>query len=179
MVKVTNEPNGSKIEFDPLAEKIVPDPTGLPDSVALMGFVGRSTNDRSIRLYIDTSFRSYYEISISDILHSQQLPATQSPLGGRSVVYVRGDAPLRLMQVSAEIEARFLQGPMSSIAMGAAGAPALPSGVKQFVQFGKSDNCPSTARSSCSDNCPGHHRTFECEIGYLTWGAAGMCPANF
>ena len=91
-------------EFDALAEKMAPEPATIADSVALTGFVGRSAEDGSIRLYVDTSFRNYYEISTSDILHSQQLPTTQSPLGG-SVVYVKGDASLRRVQVSTEIEA--------------------------------------------------------------------------
>ena len=100
--------SGPKIEFDALAETMVPDPAKIPDSVALSGFVGRSAEEGNVRLYVDADFRSYYEISTSDILHSQQLPTTQSPLGG-SVVYVKGGAPLRRVQVSTEIEARFLQ----------------------------------------------------------------------
>ena len=121
MAKEPKQANAPKIEFDDLTNKLVPDPATIPDdSVALAGFVGRSAEEGNIRLYIDASFRNYYEISISDVLYSQQLPATQSPLGG-SVVYVRSSAPLRRVQVSTEIEARFLQGPMSSIAMNAAG----------------------------------------------------------
>src|SRR5271157_851725 len=132
MAKEPKQANAPKIEFDALAEKMVPDPATFPDSVALAGFVCRSAEDGNIRLYVDASFRSYYEISTSDILYSQQLPTTQSPLGG-SVVYVRGGAPLRLVQVSAEIEARFLQGPMSSAGAGAAGASSLPGANRAFL----------------------------------------------
>ena len=132
MAKEPKQANAPKIEFDALAEKMVPDPATIPDSVALAGFVGRSAQDGNIRLYVDAGFRSYYEISISDIVHSQQLPTTQSPLGG-SVVYVRGGAPLRRVQVSTEIEARFLQGPMSSVGAGAAGASSLPGANRAFL----------------------------------------------
>ena len=125
MAKEPKQASAPKIEFDALAETVVPDPATIPDSVALAGFVGRSAEDGKIRLYVDAGFRNYYEISSSDILHSQQLPATQSPLGG-SVVYVRSSAPLRRVQVSTEIEARFLQGPMSNAGAGAAGASSLP-----------------------------------------------------
>src|SRR5271154_4548835 len=118
MSKEPKHANSPKIEFDVLTEKLVPDPSTIPDdNVALAGFLGRSADEGNIRLYVDASFRNYYEISISDILYNQQLPTTQSPLGG-SVVYVKGGAPLRRVQVSAEIEARFLQGPMSSVGAG-------------------------------------------------------------
>jgi hypothetical protein len=130
MAKEPKQANGPKIEFDALTEKLVPDPATIPDSVALRGFVGRSAEDGNIRLYVDASFRNYYEISISDILHNQQLPTTQSPLGG-SVVYVKGGASLRRVQVSTEIEARFLQGPMSN----AAGASSLPGANRAFLRL--------------------------------------------
>jgi hypothetical protein len=163
-------PNAPKIEFDALAEKLVPSPATFADSVALSGFVGRSTEDGKIRLYLDASLRSYYEISISDIVHSQQVPATQSPLGG-SVVYVKGSAPLRRVQVSTEIEARFLQGPMSSAAAGAAGASSLPGANRAFARlpvFTQSGfRCVTDAVTSCADRCvlPPTVPLFKCHEG--------------
>jgi hypothetical protein len=154
MAKEPKQANALKIEFDALAEKMVPDPATIPDSVALAGFVGRSAEEGNIRLYVDAGFRSYYEISVSDILHSQQLPTTQSPLGG-SVVYVRGGAPLRRVQVSTEIEARFLEGPMSSAGAGAAGTSSLPGANRAFL-FGTPFTifrCYTEAPTSCSDVC--------------------------
>jgi hypothetical protein len=156
MATEPKRPNGPKIEFDALAEKVVPDPAAIPDSIALSGFVGRSAEDGKIRLYVDASFRSYYEISIPDIVHSQQVPATQSTLGG-SVVYVKGSDRLQRVQVSTEIEARFLQGPMSSAAAGAAGASSLPGanrafgGLPIFTHF--RPYCISSAPTSCADLC--------------------------
>jgi hypothetical protein len=154
MAKEPKQPNAPKIEFDALAEKMVPDPAAIPDTVPLTGFVGRSAEDGKIRLYVDSTFRSYYEISNSDILHTEQLPTTQSPLGG-SVVYVKGGAPLRRVQVSTEIEARFLQGPMSSIGAGAAGTSSLPGANRAFV-FRRPVTmicAQSDAHTSCEDVC--------------------------
>ena len=183
MAKEPKQANAPKIEFDALAETVVPDPATIPDSVALAGFVGRSAEDGKIRLYLDASFRNYYEISSSDILHSQQLPATQSPLGG-SVVYVRSSAPLRRVQVSTEIEARFLQGPMSSVGARAAGA-ASPIGANRAF-FGlphatliaaicnpvtlRGVHCASNAPTSCEDlpGCRGRTDQFECGGGGIT-----------
>ena len=154
MAKEPKQANAPKIEFDALTEKLVPDPATIPDSVALRGFVGRSAEDGNIRLYVDASFRNYYEISISDILHNQQLPTTQSPLGG-SVVYVRGSAPLRRVQVSTEIEARFLQGPMSNAGAGAAGTSSLPGANRAFLfRAPVTILCRRTdAPTSCEDVC--------------------------
>jgi hypothetical protein len=162
MAKESKPASAPKIEFDALTEKLVPDPLTLPDSVALAGFVGRSAEEGNIRLYVDPSFRNYYEISVSDIVYNQQLPTTQSPLGG-SVVYVKGGAPLRRVQVSTEIEARFLQGPMSSL--GGAGVSS-PTGVNRaFFRLPHATllaaicdpvtlqgvHCASNARTSCAD----------------------------
>ena len=166
-------PNGPEIEFDALAEKIVPDPATILDSVALSGFVGRSAEDGKIRLYVDASFRSYYEISIPDIVHRQQLPATQAPLGG-SVVYVKGGASLRRVQVSAEVEARFLQGPMSSIG----GALSLAGAGRAFSRrpFPTLLTCPSNAPTSCADlGCKGRTGLRACGVGHSDVG----CPSGF
>ena len=155
MAKEPKQANTPKIEYDALTDKLVPNPAAMPDDrVALAGFVGRSTEEGNIRLYVDASFRNYYEISISDVLYNQQLPTTQSPLGG-SVVYVKGGAPLRRVQVSTEIEARFLEGPMSSAsAMSSAGA-SFASATRALGVLRKTILCGhSNAPTSCSDLCP-------------------------
>jgi hypothetical protein len=182
MAKEPKQANAPKVEFDALAEKLVPDPATIADCVALAGFVGRSAEEGNVRLYVDAGFRSYYEISASDILHTQQLPTTQSPLGG-SVVYVKGGAPLRRVQVSAEIEARFLQGPISSIG----GASSLRGAGRAFPRrpfptlFGV--HCVSNAPTSCGDvGCRG--RTGDgcggdTDVGCDTDVLAGCGDTNF
>lgn len=162
MAKEPKQANAPKIEFDDLTNKLVPDPATIPDdSVALAGFVGQSAEEGNIRLYVDASFRNYYEISRSDVLYSQQLPTTQSPLGG-SVVCVKGGAPLRRVQVSTEIEARFLQGPMSSVGARTAGASSragaggalwrvLPTLVAACLPTLHGAHCASNAPTSCAD----------------------------
>ena len=180
MAKELKHPNAPKIEFDALAEKMVADPAMIPDSVALAGFVGRSAEQGNIRLYVDAGFRSYYEISISDVVHSQQLPTNQSPFGG-SIVYVRGGAPLRLVQVSAEIEARFLQGPMSNAGAGAAGATSLPGVNRAFLlgTFHTICRCRSEAPTSCGDvGCSGRGGGVgNTDVGCKTDVLAG-CPGD-
>ena len=182
MAKEPKQANAPKIEFDALTEKLVPNPATIPDSVALTGFVGRSAEDGNIRLYVDASFRNYYEISISDILYNQQLPTTQSPLGG-SVVYVKGGAPLRRVQVSAEIEARFLQGPMSNAGAGAAGATSLPGVNRAFLlaTFHTICRCRSEAPTSCADvGCSrGGGGVGNTDVGCKTDVLAGCGDTNF
>ena len=124
------------------------------DAVVLKGFLGRSAQDGNVRLYDDVGFQSYYEISASDIIHSQEMPATQAPLGG-SVVYVRRSGHVRRVQISAEIEARFLQGPMAAAATSAASSGL---GVSQALlarqRHMSIDRCPSDDHTSCADVCP-------------------------
>jgi hypothetical protein len=172
MAKEPKGPNAPKIEFDALAEQLVPSPGTIPDSVALSGFVGRSAEDGKIRLYVDASLRGYYEISIPDIVHSQQVPATESPLGG-SIVYVKGSARLQRVQVSTEIEARFLQGPMSSIG----GASSLRGAGRAFSRrpFPTLLTCPSNAPTSCADlGCKGRTGEGACGVGHTDVG----CPTD-
>ena len=124
MAKEPKQASAPKIEFDDLTNKLVPDPATIPDdSVALAGFVGRSAEEGNIRLYADVSFRNYYEISISDVLYNQQLPDDAPSIREDRSFTLRAALPLRRVQVSTEIEARFLQGPMSkrAVARGAAG----------------------------------------------------------
>ena len=66
MAKEPKGPNAPKIEFDALAEKVVPDPATIPDSVALAGFVGRSAEDGKVRLYLDAE--------LSKLLRNLDLP---------------------------------------------------------------------------------------------------------
>jgi hypothetical protein len=159
-----DQPESPKIEFDALAEEVVPDPAKYPDAVVLRRFVGRSAQDGHIRLYDNAGFQSYYEISVSDVLHSKQLPTAQAPLGG-SLVYVKRSALLRRVQVSAEIEARFLEGPMSAIAMNAVGSlPGWARGtllVRQRGPYLSVVRCPSDDRTSCADVCA----TVGCGVG--------------
>jgi hypothetical protein len=184
MAKEPKQANAPKIEFDDLTNKLVLDPATIPDdSVALAGFVGQSAEEGNIRLYVDANFRNYYEISRSDVLYSQQLPTTQSPLGG-SVVYVKGGAPLRRVQVSTEIEARFLQGPMSSAGVGTAGASSptganrafyglhatlIPAICNAVTLSPRNFRCVSNAPTSCPDvGCRGRTDQFECGGGGIT-----------
>jgi hypothetical protein len=150
-----------KIEFDALADELLPDPSKPLDAVALIGFLGRSAQAGNVRLYDDVRFQGYYEISASDILHTRQFPTTLAPLGG-SVVYVKGGARLQHVQVSKGIEAQFLQGPMSTAATSAERIP--PSLVRQSRALITIQHCRTDAPTSCADVCPGH-RTVEC------WGA--------
>lgn len=152
------KPEPPHLGFDALAEDVVLDPTKHLDAVVLTGFVGRSAQDRNIRLYDDIGFRSYYEISVSDILHRQQLPTAQAPFGG-SLIYVKPSALLRRVVVSAEIEARFLEGPMSAAATRAARTSSLSRAggallARQGRPYLSVVRCPSDDRTSCADVCP-------------------------
>jgi hypothetical protein len=146
--------NAPQIKFDDLAEKLVSDPSKPLDAVTLTGFLGRSTQEGSVRLYDDAGFRGYYEISTADILHQHQLPTTQAPFGG-SLVYVKRSARLRRVQVSAETEAQFIEGPMTSAAATSAARASsmLVANRAPVVRFTLIPLCRTDARTSCADVC--------------------------
>ena len=165
MAKEPKQASAPKIEFDALTEKLVPDPATIPDSVALTGFVGRSAEDGKYPALCRREFSKLLR-NLDLLIFStvSNCPTTQSPLGG-SVVYVKGGAPLRRVQVSTEIEARFLQGPMSSVGAGTAGASSLPGANRAFYGLPHATliaaicnpvtlrgfHCASNAPTSCED----------------------------
>jgi hypothetical protein len=147
-----NEPN---IEFDALAEKVVPEPNKPVDVVALRGYVGRSAQEGHVRLYRTLHFDDYVEISVSAIIHIQQLSTPQSPLRG-SLVYVKSESRLQRVQVSAQTEAQFLDGAMMSAARSAARVSSF-GGASRALYVHRAPHsilCASNAPTSCADMCP-------------------------
>jgi hypothetical protein len=80
---------------DDFVQKVVKDPANPPANVAVLnGFVGASDATDHVRVYSDPSLASFVDVPKDAVLHSEKLPAEQSPLGG-SVLWVDGAAPLR------------------------------------------------------------------------------------
>jgi hypothetical protein len=151
-----NDPK-PKIEFDAIVEKVVSDPSKPVDSIILRGFVGRSAEAGNVRLYLRRDFSDYVEILSSDIIHHQPVNS-QSPLRG-SIVYVKPGARIRRVRVSAETEARFLQGQLISAFAGRAARGSYArayAGSRALTIAGRHctlEACVSDARTSCSDVC--------------------------
>jgi hypothetical protein len=104
------------LKEDPLVAALVPDPAQLPvDAAVLRGFVGKSLNEGSWRLYMDAGLTEYVEIPEAEILYARELPD-----GRGTAVWVPGTLTLDRVRVAAtQIQAEFLSG-----AIAAGGLPA-------------------------------------------------------
>src|SRR6266581_4031392 len=101
----------SKFRPHPLVEEL----TKRGDSaVKLLGYFG-STNDGVVKVYPSLNDLSvYYEISESDILHVEDVPAEELPHGG-SAIWVKANARIeRCISERRTTEARFLAGEIAS-----------------------------------------------------------------
>src|SRR2546421_1796240 len=125
--KPQEEPKG-KPQEDDFISKIVKDPAQPPDVLLLTGYLGASSEPGYTRLYFDPQFSNYVEIPDAAILHTQKIPAEQSPLG-ESYVWIDKNAEIIHGKVGPNRpKAKFLEGPifqdfMRGAQFGGAGAP--------------------------------------------------------
>lgn len=90
--------------------RIVEDPNSPPNVLLLSGFLGDSSEKGCVRLYLDAQFSDYVEIPEEAILHTEELPRDQSPLGGK-YVWIRRDAEVVHGPVGFDrLKATFLEG---------------------------------------------------------------------
>ena len=74
-------------------DQVVKDPNNPPNALLLQGYLGASSEENHVRLYLDPQLSDYVEIPEDAILHTVDAPAEQSPLGG-SYVWINADAQL-------------------------------------------------------------------------------------
>jgi hypothetical protein len=95
---------------DAITERLVPDPSHVPDVRVVAGFLGNTTREGYWRLYLTADLTTYIEFRQEDVVHSEQLKPEDSPLGG-TVVWIKRDANVRRIRTtSREAQADFLQG---------------------------------------------------------------------
>jgi hypothetical protein len=93
----------------PLAETVAADPDKPRDTVVLLGYLGRSSKEGFLRIYLDLSFRIYYEVPEADVLHAQKAdPAHEEE---PTMIVIAATATLHLVRA---MEATFLQGEIAS-----------------------------------------------------------------
>ncbi len=83
----------SPLRDDEFVYHVVKDPSDPPDTLLLVGFVGKSENVDCVRVYMDVMLAAYVDIPKSAVLHGQRIPESQSPLGGW-YVWVKRDLDL-------------------------------------------------------------------------------------
>ncbi|HTS62710.1 MAG TPA: hypothetical protein VMH28_11850 [Candidatus Acidoferrales bacterium] len=113
---------GSHVKIDAFTAKAVPDPKN-PDTQLVTGFLGAAADADKTRIYWDASLSNYVDVATSDILHTQPLPESQSPLGG-SYIWLKGSADVTFGSGGQTSKGKFFQGPLMAAYGGQFGAAA-------------------------------------------------------
>src|SRR5687768_12276310 len=107
---------------DSFVARIVQDPKEPPELLLLSGYMGASSEEGCVRLYLDEELGRYVEIPADAIRHTQELPPEQSPLGG-SLVWIDRKAEVVHGKAGGErSKASFLEGQIAQDYMGSAAA---------------------------------------------------------
>src|SRR5258708_17742534 len=126
-----------KPKRDNFISKIVKDPTNPPKTILLKGYLGESSEEGHTRLYLDAQLSNYVEVPDDAILHEQDVPKDQSPLG-ETYVWIDQDAQVIHGAAGPQRQkSKFLEGPIAAAAAGAGLGPIAPvSGIGPACQTG-------------------------------------------
>ena len=126
-------------ESDDFVARLVKDPNETPELLLLRGYLGASSEDGHVRLYLDEELSHYLEIPRQTIRHARELPPEQSPLGG-SLVWIDRQAEVMHGKAGAKPgAASFLEGWITDEYMEVAtvfggGADAKPQGAQHAAR---------------------------------------------
>jgi hypothetical protein len=99
-----------KPKMDDFVSKIVSDAKNPPSTLLLKGYVGASSEEGHIRLYLDPELSDYVEIAEAAVLHSQEMPKDKSPIGGSYIWIQRNAKVIHGPVVTDRPKASFLEG---------------------------------------------------------------------
>ncbi|MFL6331851.1 MAG: hypothetical protein ACJ754_00750 [Pyrinomonadaceae bacterium] len=116
------EGDGLNLRSDDFVGQIVQDPNAPPSVTLLSGYLGSSSEEGHVRLYLDEELSRYVEIPQKAVRYTQELPPEHSPLGG-SLLWVDRDAEVVHGAAGSERpKATFLEGQIAQDYMGTAAA---------------------------------------------------------
>jgi hypothetical protein len=122
------EGDGPNLRYDEFVARIVQDPQDPPGVTLLSGYLGASSEEGCVRLYLDEELGRYVEIPEKAIRHTQELSPKQSPLGG-SLVWIDRDAEVLHGAAGSERrKATFLEGQIAEDYLGGGGGHGYVSG---------------------------------------------------
>lgn len=99
---------------EPFVAALVPDPAAVPDLVLLVGFPGRSSRRRHLRLYDSPGLSDYTEIPAAAILHRATLSAKRRTTVRTAVWVARGAATIRVSSRTRLKQADWLTGAITA-----------------------------------------------------------------
>jgi hypothetical protein len=102
--------------------KLVPDPANPPNVIRMTGYRGASSQEGSIRLYVNPELSVYWDIPEGDVLFEQPVPHDADPLGAVTL-WVKRDSKMT-SNVSQQPSGG--EQPMNTFTPGAGAAPQTP-----------------------------------------------------
>lgn len=69
--------------------KLVTEPGSIPDVTVVTGYIGTAAEDEFIRIYLDPQLQQSMDIPVDAIVHREEIPKTNSPLGGSHLWILR------------------------------------------------------------------------------------------
>jgi hypothetical protein len=158
-----NSKNGHKKNMmpDPIVDRLVSDPKSNPDIKVLSGFVGNSSKEGYVRLYINTEMNEFIDILEDDVIERHSTSSETNPLGG-SVLWVKKSANLQYTRIeSVQVQADFLKGSIVD-----QNVPSLITDAGAFVFYKKNQGVISIpARITPCFSCPDTLSGPDCRTG--------------
>lgn len=108
MPKSIEGKDGPDLSPDEITEAVLR--RGAPENlITLIGFLGEADVRGHHRLFVDPALTRWLDIPDADIVHRHRIPSEHDTHGGRSVLYIKGEAVLRKGEVTpADAEAEYL-----------------------------------------------------------------------
>jgi hypothetical protein len=129
MVKTGSEDSSEEkdaLKEHEIASKIVKE-SGYGNATLLVGYIGKTDKDNSVRLYFNLNFDEFVDIPRDSILHAAYAPEDVLPFGG-TYLWVKKDEHITHIRVeSTKQQAKFLQGSISEGLVGPSPSPGPPS----------------------------------------------------
>jgi hypothetical protein len=159
----------------PLVERLKPDPAHPPvKTTVLVGLPGNSDRPGFQRLYLTTALDYFAEFPVQSILHSEAVPAEESPFKGLEAtrVTITRDSLIHYTWVrsSQPVDEFDLDLRLGGIGPGA--APTIPTRTCPDGTF--CGTCNGTCDQTCGPHCP-THRTCQTQCNQPTCTCQTQC----
>jgi hypothetical protein len=97
------KPDKDPYEEHELVKNVIKDPANPINATVLLGYVGKTGSDDSIRLYLNIEFNEYVDIPKNVILHAEKAPENIIEFGG-TYIWIPNDAKITRTLVSTRTE---------------------------------------------------------------------------
>ena len=147
-----SDPNDSQpqrnLQQHALVDQLRPDPAQPVNAIAISGYPGRGSEPGTWRIYLTPALDDYLKVNEGDIVSIQQQDTPASGLSP-SLVFVKADAKIEHVHITtAQAQASFLSGALTSGFMPSSGARSMSAGLVGAAAYAK-----MTYLGLCQSDC--------------------------